>query len=125
MADLRYCGDGHGNYAGTYIDMDDLKTPNTPMSEECARFLSGQELAQRPQVMDRPTFILLCKRYRDAMDIDRPRANVIDDEGSRWAYPKLRLFFVEYRGTQYAIIEQTADDAMSIVEAAERYQAWG
>jgi hypothetical protein len=124
MADLRYCGDGHGNYAGTYIDMDDFKTPNPPMSEECARFLREQEPAPRLQVMDQPTFILRHKRYRAAMNVDRPRANVIDDEGSRWAYPKLRLFFVEYRGTQYAIIEQTADDAMSIVEAAERYQAW-
>ena len=30
MADWRYCGDGHGIYAGTYIDLDQWKPGTAP-----------------------------------------------------------------------------------------------
>lgn len=37
-----------------------------------------------------------------------------------WRYPRPGLFFVEFRGVQYAVVEQSSDDALNIVEHARR-----
>lgn len=95
-----------------FIDLDDFRHPLPPVP-----------------IMNRNMWECYRESLRRSwlsLDVDRPRANVIDHERERyeWCYPAPRLFFVEYRGVQYAIIEHSADDAISIVEYSERYQAW-
>lgn len=48
------------------------------------------------------------------------RAYILDGDWSLWRYPRPHLFFVELRGTRYAIVESSADDALRQVGDAAR-----
>lgn len=110
MSDLRYFGDGGGLYAGTYVDLDQFREPPPPVP-----------------IMNWNMWECYRESLRSArlrLDERRPQAKVINGDEHSWAYSRPRLFFVEYMGIQYAIIEYSSDDAMNIVEYSERYQQW-
>ena len=112
MSNRYWFGDGNGEtYAGTYLDFD--------------LFVSWlREPQPTVHVMNQNMYISWRKSQVRQNDSGRPRAAVIGEHQQPWAYPRPRLFFVSYMGIQYAIVEQSADDAMSMVEGTERYQAW-